>query len=62
MAEKKTLSAKAVVADIRAGLSNEELMGKYNLSPKGLDSLFSKLVRAELVTETEVRQRFLPPE
>jgi hypothetical protein len=33
------------------------LMKRYNLSAKGLRSLFQKLVKARFITEEELRQR-----
>ncbi|MFH0821760.1 MAG: ankyrin repeat domain-containing protein [Pseudomonadota bacterium] len=53
--QKKTLSAKAVVADVRAGLSDAELMEKYGLSPKELERVYRKLVEAGVLTQAEVQ-------
>ncbi|MFC1836003.1 DUF2628 domain-containing protein [Thermodesulfobacteriota bacterium] len=47
--QKKTLSAKDVLKDIKAGMSHEDLMGKYQLSPKGLQSLLKKMVGAGIL-------------
>lgn len=44
MPEKRTVSAKEVVADIRAGASDDLLMSKYGLSEKGLQSVLNKLL------------------
>lgn len=57
MAEKKTISAKEVVADIKAGMSNEQLMAKYGLSARGLQTLFDKLLKAGLITQAVLDQR-----
>lgn len=54
MAEKKTVSAREVVADIRVGMSDEQLMLKHGLSAKGLESLKTKLVTAGLLTAQEL--------
>lgn len=54
MAEKKSLSAREVVADIRVGMSDEQLMGKHGLSTKGLQSLKDKLITAGLLTAQEL--------
>lgn len=50
---KKTINAKEILADIKAGLNNSALglnntglMEKYQLSEKGLQSVFRKLVDA----------------
>ncbi len=39
------INAAQVVRDIRSGMDDPDLMGKYNLSAKGLQSLFRKLVQ-----------------
>ncbi len=57
MAEKKTVSAKAVIADIRAGATDEFLMNKYALSEKGLQSIFQKLITAKVITQAELDRR-----
>jgi len=62
VAEKKTLSAKQVLADIRAGMSDEQLIKKYELSPKGLESLFGKLMKAGLVSKADLDKRLLASE
>lgn len=54
MAEKKTVSAKAVVSDIKAGMTDEQLMTKYQLSARGLQSLKNKLLAAGLITEAKL--------
>ncbi len=41
--EKRTLDAKEILDDIKAGLGSTALMEKYQLSEKGLQSLFNKL-------------------
>lgn len=57
MAEKKTLSAKQVLGDIRSGMSDDELRNKYALSSKGLQSLLTKMVAAELLKQSELETR-----
>ena len=59
-AEKPAISAKDILEDIRAGCSDSELMRKYNLSARGLHRVFKKLVRAKVVTDTEISERDLP--
>jgi hypothetical protein len=44
MTTKRTIKAKDIVNDIRSGLTNLQLMEKYNLSSKGLQSIFTKLI------------------
>jgi len=55
--QKKTLSAKEAISDIRAGASDEFLMKKYGVSEKGLKSLFQKLVEAKVLTQDELDGR-----
>jgi len=55
--EKKTLSAKAVLQDMKEGLSDDELMENYGLTRNGLQSLFGKLLKAGLVTQAEMTAR-----
>ena len=57
MAEKTSVSAKQVVADIRAGATDDFLMKKYGVSEKSLQSLFHKLVAAKAITQAELNQR-----
>ena len=55
--EKATISAKEIVADIRAGATDEFLMKKYNISDKGLQRLFQKLISAKVLTQAEIYHR-----
>ena len=55
--EKKKISAKKAVADIRSGMSDADLMGKYVLSNTGLQSLFDKLVTAGYIDLSELLER-----
>jgi len=50
--EKKELSAKKALADLKKGLSDQALMEKYRLSGRGLQSMFTKLLEAKLVDES----------
>jgi len=45
------------VADIRAGLSDPDLVHKYGIPEKSLQSLFKKLLDAGLVTNEEMKSR-----
>jgi uncharacterized protein (DUF433 family) len=58
MARRK-INARGVIIDIEAGLTDSELMAKYSLSAKGLQSMFKKLVEANLISELELDQRNL---
>jgi hypothetical protein len=55
--EKKKLSAKEILADTRAGATDDFLMKKYGLTEKGIQSLFKKLVDAKIMTQSELDQR-----
>jgi hypothetical protein len=59
MAQKK-ISAKEAVADIKARIPDDEMMKKYGLSAKGLQSLFAKLHQAKLITNDEYNRRAAP--
>jgi len=43
---KRKLEIKALVEDVNAGLTDEEIMSKYNLSKDALPKVFDKLMRA----------------
>jgi hypothetical protein len=47
---KRTINAKEILADIKAGMDNAALMEKYHLTDKSLQSVFKKL------TDTTDRQ------
>jgi hypothetical protein len=54
---KRRVSAKEVLGDIKIGLTDAALMKKYRLSVKGLDALFSRLLRENLVSEGDLYTR-----
>lgn len=58
MTEKRTIKAKDIVNDIRAGMSDHELMDKYRLSVKGLESIFKKLEESGTTTRSQLYGRF----
>lgn len=49
-----------LVNDIRAGMSDIDLMGRYGLSAKGLQSTFKKLVEGKFISQGELNQRSMP--
>ncbi len=55
---KRKISAKSMRADIGSGLTELDLMAKYNLSPNGLLRLFRELVKAKVITHQELYGRF----
>jgi uncharacterized protein (DUF433 family) len=52
--EKKVINMGAIVEDIRSGLTETQLMAKYDLSSRGLQSAFWKLVQANALTWEEL--------
>ena len=57
MAEKKKIKATDIIVDIREGLTDKELMTKYNLSSKGLQSALSKLIKLQVIDPDEIESR-----
>ena len=55
----RQISAKEVIADIRAGATDEFLMKKYGINDKGLQSLFQKLITAKAITQADLDKRKL---
>ena len=53
----KKISAKAIMGDLKDGLSDSDLMHKYGISFQGLQDLFSKLVEANLATRAYFEKR-----
>jgi hypothetical protein len=51
------ISPAEAVRDIRSGMHDFDLMSKYRLSSKGLESLFSHLVKAGLLEQSELESR-----
>ena len=54
---KKRINAKDLVKDIRAGLDDDDLMLKYNLTTAELERVFGKLVDADFITVVELHER-----
>jgi uncharacterized protein (DUF433 family) len=52
--EKKRIQTSRILADIRARLSEAQIMNKYELSSRGLQSTFWKLVRSGSLTWDEL--------
>lgn len=53
----KKISAKAIMTDLKAEMSDSELMSKYGISFQGLQDLFEKLVQAGLATQSYFAKR-----
>ncbi len=54
---KTRIDAKQAIDDIRAGMSDATLMENYNISSRGLQSLFKKLVSSGLLKQSEIDAR-----
>ena len=59
---KPKIGAREAANDIRSGMTDAELMEKYHLTAKGLESLFRKLVEAKLLEQSFVSKRTAPVE
>jgi hypothetical protein len=56
MPTKPKIKASDAVRDIRSGITDSQLMKKYGLSPKGLQSLVLKLLEAKAITLAEINR------
>ena len=56
---KRKVSAKELVSDIKSGMSDAQLMAKHGLTPKGLQSAFSKLTEVGILNAASLRERGL---
>jgi len=54
---KPEIYAKEILNDIRSGLDDVNLMHKYKVTAKGLDSIFRKLLAARLISQQELNAR-----
>ncbi len=50
---KREIHAKEIMNDIKLGATDDELMEKYRLTAKGLKSLFTKLLKAKLISKDQ---------
>jgi len=55
--EKPVIKAREAAQNVHAGMSDAQLMKRFNISAKGLQSLLRKLVAAGLITEEELEAR-----
>ena len=62
MRPKRQIPAGPVVADIRAGMTNAQLMKRYRISSGMLEKIFKKLQDANLITERDLHGRRLSPQ
>ncbi len=54
---KRKISAKELVSDVKSGMTDAQLIAKYELTPKALDGLFSKLIQAGVLNASSIRER-----
>ncbi len=54
---RKKVSAKSILADLKAGLTDAQLMQKYHISFQALQELFEKMVKANLATKSYFEKR-----
>ena len=54
---KRVIQANKFIADIRSGATDLQLVVKYKVSPRSLDSLLRHLVESGLITERELEER-----
>jgi len=60
--EKLLINAEEALNCIRSGMSDTALMRKFRLSAKGLQSLFTKLLTAKLISQSELGERLSGPQ
>jgi len=61
MGPKRQIPARPVVADIRAGMTNAQLMKRYRISSSMLEKIFKKLQSANMITARDLVGRMLSP-
>jgi len=57
MQRQHSINARELIADIRLGVTDFQLIQKYSVSPRGLEALLRHLVDMGLITETELEER-----
>ena len=62
MGPKRQIPARPVVADIRAGMTNAQLMKRYRISSSMLEKIFKKLQDANMITARDLDGRVLSPQ
>jgi hypothetical protein len=55
---KRKISATQVARDIRSGITQEELQEKYKIALHRVEKLFKRLIAANVVTESELADRY----
>jgi Domain of unknown function (DUF4388) len=54
---KREIFAREILNDIKSGMDDVDLMQKYKVTVKGLDSVFRKLLTAGLISQRELNAR-----
>jgi hypothetical protein len=54
---KRKITAREILNDFKADMSDPDLMRKYELSAEGLQSVFSKMLKAGLITHADLESR-----
>lgn len=54
---KLRISASEVLADLRSGMNDEDLMAKYKLNFRQLQRLFRKMIQGDFISPIEMAQR-----
>ena len=60
--KKRKITARVILNDIQAGATDTEIMEKHRLSAQGLQSVFTKMLTAGVVTQAELDERVPPQE
>jgi hypothetical protein len=60
MAVEREIRAKEIVNDIVSGIGDNELMHKYRLTYRGLQSVFTKLVESNVIDSALLEGRIVP--
>jgi len=56
-AKRVTINASDVLKSLSNGMTDEQLMSQYKLSPRGLQSLYMKLTKSGLISESTLGRR-----
>jgi anti-anti-sigma regulatory factor len=56
-AKRVTINASDVLKSLSNGMTDEQLMSQYKLSPRGLQSLYMKLTKMGLISESSLKRR-----
>jgi hypothetical protein len=57
MSAKRTIKSKELLIDLNSGMTDFDLMKKYQVDPPTLDRLLRHLIDANLITQGQLEQR-----